>query len=125
MAVSASAKVAADLVARGRCLSQAWLRHGVNGRELHSQGDQGQGQRDFRLDSRDPFRIAPGGDSVGGYPIREGPVERPVSQVYSSSALLYDIEEETTDTMRLRCRMTPSLPVCSSGRSGLRRPLAI
>jgi hypothetical protein len=53
------------------------------------------------------------------------PHGRPVSQVDASSALLYGIEGETMDTMRLRCRMTLLLSVCSSGRSGLQRPLAI
>ena len=48
------------------------------------------------------------------------PHGRLVSQVDASSGLLYGIEGETMDTMRLRCRMTPSLSVYSSGRSGRR-----
>ena len=71
-----------------------------------------------------PHSGAPGG--IFGEPSDAGrPHGSLFSQVDASSALLYGVEEETTDTMRLRRRMTPSLSACFSGRSGLRSPLTI
>jgi hypothetical protein len=122
MAVRASAKTAVDLVRRSRCLSQAWLR------PTSTEGSFT--PRATRVGISEIFGLtagmhsgAPGDDSWGADSGR--PHGRLVSQVDASSALLYGIEGETMDTMRLRCRMTPLLSVCSSGRSGLQRPLAI
>ena len=47
--------------------------------------------------------------------MRERPHGSLFSQVDASSALHYGVEEETTDTMQLGRRMTPSLSVCFQG----------
>jgi hypothetical protein len=99
MAVRASAKTAVDL-------SQAWLRPTSTEGSFTPRATRVRVSGIFGL-TAGMHSWAPGDDSWGadsGW--SHG---RLVSQVDASGALLYGIEGETMDTMRLRCRMTPFL----------------